>query len=308
MRITQTGGSKGKNFLRPKPAQKSERAKPSLGKTKAANLGLSLPEKASPPILDIGKYTILAYGERKIGKTSITSKFKKAIFLKTEPGGKGLNIVQCPPDPMQVIKDWYEFDGYVDLIRESKDYDTVIVDTLDIAYEYCMHAKCDELGISHPNELGYGQGWDAVKQEFIRVMNKLITSGKGVIFISHAEDKDFQKPNGERYSKLIPSMSKAASKWAAGIADIIVYFGYYGSKRFMTIAGSETLEAGHRIEDRFICTTGEPVHSIPMGKNSKEGYDNFIKAFDNKQQKPYTMSAEETGLSDVRAPMIKKGR
>lgn len=308
MRINQKGGSKGKNFFKPKGTAKD---KPSLEKKQIGvtpKRKLSLPDGPSEPVNDLSRFVILGFGEKKIGKTSTLTKFPNAIVLKTEPGGKGLRITQIPEDPTQVIDNWEDFSEYVDLVIADDRYQTLIFDTLDIAYDLCFKHKVKELKISHPNDLPYGQGWDAIKQEFIEVMTKAVTSGKGVILVSHCDDKEFLKPDGERYSKLIPTLSKAAMKWAAGIADIIVYFGYYGSKRYMTIAGSDTLEGGHRLEEHFLTPKGKQVHSIPMGKSSKEAYKNFVDAFNNKQEDVCDMSKVDTGLSDVRAPMVKGRR
>jgi hypothetical protein len=305
MLINQIGGSKGKNFLKPKTDKSSKPAISGI-KNKKAIPALSLPEGPSNPITDLSQFIIVGYGERKIGKTLTFSKSPGAIFMKTEPGAKGSRITQVPEDPLAIIESWEEFEGYADLIIKSPKYKTIVVDIIDKAYDLCFEHVCAELNIKHPNDLGFGQGWDAVKKEFIRVMAKLASCGKGLILLSHADDKEFLKPDGTRYNKLIPTMSKGALKWAAGIADIIVYFGYYGDIRYMTVAGSQTLEGGHRLEEHFITTKGEPIHSIPMGKNATTGYGNFVKAFNNKQEKPYNLNPEETGLSDVRAPMRKK--
>jgi hypothetical protein len=50
----------------------------------------------------------------------------------------------------------------------------------------------------------------------------------------------------------------------------------------LVIGGSDEVDAGHRIDGRFKYPNGEPINTVPMGRSPKEGYRNFVQAFENK--------------------------
>lgn len=262
---------------------------------------LTLPSEVSSPSEDLGDYTTLIYGEKKIGKTSLAAQFPDALFLMFEPGGKGLRIFQ------REIRTWKDFTGYLKLLGETDRFKTIVIDTIDLAYERCFQHVCWIEGFTHPQDEAFGKGWKAIETEFRTQLTKLLQSGRGVVFLSHADEREFQERTGSKYNKIIPSMPKQARTFIAGVVDIIAYYGYYGKDRLMTIQGSDTVDAGHRIGEAFRTTTGEHVHSIPMGRSPEEAYANLIKAFGNQQ----TDSGEPdvtTGLSETPAKFESKRR
>lgn len=270
--------------------------KPATRRSEGRSLEIILPTEPSEPISSLGEATILLYGEKKIGKTSFASKFPNAFFFAFEPGYKGLRIIREPFD------DWRKFVSWVDAVVDSDLYETLVIDTVDICYERCFEYVCKREGVKHPSDGGYGKVWDAIKKEFRTQLLKLINSGRGIIFISHAQQKDFLSREGDRYDKLVPSAANAALGFTAGIADLILYYGYFGDDRLVTIAGGSNLEAGQRLEERFWTVKGDRrIHSISMGDSAQEGYDNFLKAFNNEQRTSGRPKAA-TGLEKV-APM-----
>lgn len=318
--VKRSGGAAGSRFFKPaakpsakpsvttaaKAAPKTAIARAGIGKRKTPfGSELTLPTGPEEPEKDFRKVITLLFGEKKIGKTSFCSHYPKAIFLMTEPGGKGLRIARRPArgePPMT----WKQFTQYVRILESDTVFQTVITDTLDRLYKLCYREICRQHGVTHPSQKGYGVVWDAIKAEFEEWMERLVGLDKGVVFTSHAKDKEFLNTTGDRYNKLVPSADNAPLAWAAGIADIIAYYGYYGRERYITILGSDSLEAGHRMEEQFWTANGkERVHSIPMGKSSLEGFTNFERAFYNKQEKSYLLDEEDTGLSNRPAPFIK---
>ena len=264
--------------------------------------GFTLPTQKSEPIDTIEKAIMLLYGERKIGKTSLASRFTDAFFLMFEPGGSGLSIYQ------QDIADWNMFCEFVDLLQEQTDfYRTIVIDTIDIAYEKCMEYVCKREGFGHPSdkEVGFGKGWKLVDTEFKKQMTRLLQTGRGTVFVSHAHTKEFQAMSGPKFDKLVPTMGTQAARYIIGLADILAYYGYYGEERFLTIRGSDSVECGHRLRENFwVEDRSERVHSIPMGKDEDEAYANFMLAFNNKQQtngKP----EDETGMKERAVKMGK---
>lgn len=236
---------------------------------------LSLPSTPSSPAKSIGDYSILLYGEKKIGKTTLASRFPGAFFLMLEPGSKALSVYQRP------VNAWSEFKKYVTLLVHDKRFQTVVIDPVDLAYKRCASYICQKLVIEHLSEEDWGKGWDAARDEFTYEINRLLHIGKGVIFISHAAEKEIKTRTGEKYHKIAPTMSGQARDILEGIVDIWAYYCYDSKARVLYIEGDDHIGAGHRLESRFKYTDGSPIKEIPMGHSPKEAYENFMKAFNN---------------------------
>ena len=173
----------------------------------------------------------LIYGERKIGKTSLAVQYPKHFVIGFEVGWKGLNKVKAVP-----VKDWNHFvSKFVKpLVKEARDvakgkkeettYETIIIDTSDIAYDYCTNYVLSQEGVTHLDYTENKRGYKMVKQEFQKQIFALLASGYTVVFTSHAETK--QVTDGitkEKTDRTIPTMDKNAFKIIGGIVDAIVY-------------------------------------------------------------------------------------
>jgi hypothetical protein len=284
-----------------------------------------LPTQKSTPVESINECIILVYGEKKIGKTSLVAGFPETFFAMFEPGATGLSIFKDD------VRDWGHFQEIVGALERSPgQFKTVAIDTVDMAYEMCFKWYCKREGITHPSEGGFGVHWKGIENEFRTQLTRLLKSGRGVIFISHCADKEFELKTGAKYNKVVPTMGKQASSFITAFADIIGYYGYYGDQRFLTIRGSDEVESGTRLKYRFWVKGHYPkwledpdfdamsedydgdddavrVHSVPMGSDEVQAYRNFMRAFNNLQENdgdPRT----HTQLSNVPAKMTKKQR
>jgi hypothetical protein len=283
-----------------KPATAASTAiKPTRGAQQP--LVVTIPREATPPSENLGDYSLFLHGEKKIGKTSLAARFPDAFFMLFEPGGKGLNIRREP------VPSWRHYIAYIDALEKDSSVSTVVVDTCDVSYNLCFDYVAKRDHFKHPGDLGWGEGWKAIREEFEDQYNRLLSLGKGVIIISHTDVAEFQSRRGNTYNKLVPTVAKSARKYLSGICDIIAYYGYYGDDRLLTIEGSDDVEAGHRIETHFRTPSGERIHSIPMGVDADEAYANFLLAFDNKQKDRH-VPEDFTMLTETPAPPKKKTR
>ena len=120
-----------------------------------------LPTKKTTPSEDPMQYSILLYGSTKAGKSTFASKAPGAIFLATEPGLNALSVFKVD------ISSWPEMlSACKELSEQKHEFKTVVIDTIDNAYEFCLEHVCKGLKIEHPADLEYGKGWSAVNLEF----------------------------------------------------------------------------------------------------------------------------------------------
>lgn len=239
-----------------------------------------LAHKRQTPSSLLFDYSILLYGAKKIGKSSLTAQFPNCAQLMCEPGGKAISgyVENCPS--------WRMFKKKARAAREDPFFKTIAIDTADECYRLCSSHVMDTLGISHPSEEDFGKGWEAIKQEFVNVLNPLLHCGKGIIFVSHDTERELRTRSGKRYTVIQTTMAKQPASFLEGVVDIWCYAHYEGTDRMLTLVGDEEISAGHRLSHHFRYTDGTPITEIAMGSNPKEGYENFVAAFENRLSNP----------------------
>jgi hypothetical protein len=233
-----------------------------------------LPTTKSVPETKLSKYVVLLYGRPKTGKTTLAAQFEEPLFFMFESGAKALSVYKTD------ITSWREFKIASKELRTTevgKKFKTVVFDTFAIAYDLCSKYICEKLEIEHPSDMGYGKAWMAVENEFNKEMNKLSLSGKGIILIAHADDKDIEQPDGTLKEMTAPEVSKAAMRFINRCADLVAYY-YYGKdgQRRIRIEGTSNIMAGNRIEGHF-----KSVSKFEAGDSAKTCYQNFLNAFNN---------------------------
>jgi hypothetical protein len=254
----------------------------------------ALAGEMTTPSEDLQDYATLLFGEKKIGKTTLASMFPKAYFLSTEPGTKALSVFQSE------VNDWRTFKQAVKALRRDTKFRTTVVDTIDLAYKFCDKYVCNQLGIEHVSEAGWGKGWAGVREEFEAVLRDLLSApNKGTILISHSVEKEIQRRDGSKYDRIQPTMPNIAREIAEAMVDIWAYYSYDGSARVLTIRGDDHITAGHRLQTHFQYK-GREVVTIDMGTTKEEGYNNFIDAFHNRYVIPDPPPEEETPRAVVK--------
>lgn len=158
----------------------------------------------------------LFYGEPGSRKTTVASQFKNSILAGFEIGYKFINGVIAQP-----ITSWADFKEFLRALKkpETKEYyDTVIIDTVTIAYSMCSKYVCDRLNISDPGDAGFGKGWRAIRREFEEAILSIPRMGYGVVLIAHANEMEDQ---GSIQAKV--DIDKRPAAIIKGLADFILY-------------------------------------------------------------------------------------
>jgi hypothetical protein len=203
-----------------------------------------LPTKKTKPSTDPMTYSILLYGQAKVGKSTFASQAENAVFLATEPGLNALSVFKVD------INNWAEMlQACRDLAKGEHEFKTVVIDTIDNAYDYCLEHVCRELKIAHPADADYGKGWAAVNNEFKRVLTKLAALPYGLLLISHSQVQEIKARTGS-YDRVIPTLSKGPRHTVIGLVDMVLLC------EAESVPGAD----GEQIERRVIHTKPTPAY------------------------------------------------
>ena len=205
---------------------------------------------------DLSGKSFLIYGERKSGKTTIATKFPKHIILAFEKGyGMIPNAMGFP------INSWREaLEAKKELLKDAKavekgekaekEFLTVVVDTIDLAYDMCERYILDKEGVEYLDETEKMRGYRAVSREYDKFFQDIVKAGYTLICISHATSKQV-KENGEKYDKTIPTVPDRGFLVVSRLVDVCAYAHYETDDAgnivpMLTMRGNKYLEAGSR--------------------------------------------------------------
>lgn len=242
-----------------------------------------LPEHPKEPDTNILHYTGLLYGREKIGKTTMMASFPDALFLATEPGTRGQRIYEYNAENGG-CKNWDLIRRAVELLEKTDRFKTVVIDTVDRAYDMALDYVCRVLRIDYPGQddsgrEDFGKSWRAVKQEFLSVVHRILQTGRGLWFTSHCREEEIKSRSGETYTRIFPSMSRQARGVVEAVVDMFFYCEYMRSSgpddqvhRVLVTHGNELVWAGTRGIDGVVLPPLVPL--LPEG-----GFDLLQRAF-----------------------------
>ena len=200
---------------------------------------------------DMRGYSVFLYGGWKTGKTTTAVKFPKHLLLAFEKGYSAI-----PGAMAQPINSWSEFRQVLRQLKSDDAkarFETIIIDTADIAYDYCVKYICANNNVDAIGDIGYGKGYGLVEKEFDECLRQIVQMGYGLVVISHETDKTFKNENGTEFNKIVPTLDKRANNVLARMCDIIGYTRSVpdqngNEKVVMFMRGTSRYEAGSRFK------------------------------------------------------------
>ena len=207
---------------------------------------------------DMRGYSVFFYGEPKSGKTTTAVKFPKHLLLAFEKGYSAI-----PGAMAQPINSWSEFKKVLRQLKDPevhKQFETIIIDTADVAYDYCVKYVCDNapradggFGVDSVSDIPYGKGYGMVSKEFDDNLRSIVQMDYGLVMISHSIDKTFTDEQGKEFNRIVPTLDRRAKNIVSRMVDI------YGYARGVTEAdgtnvtklflrGTPRFEAGSRFK------------------------------------------------------------
>ena len=264
-----------------------------------------LPTKPVEPVHDLGAYSWLIYGPKKIGKSTLASLFEKAIFFMFEPGAKALRIhrVDC--------NTWGDGEGYLTTLEDSPDhggFKTVVIDTGFEFYQKALRHVCAIENIEYPRNDNFGKDWDKIKVLCRNFHDKIFAMNMGFVVLCHESLREQQTFTGAKYDQVVPLLPKGLDEYYRAVIDNIAWYHYRGKDRFLQIRGTDAAMAGLALQaDEFFKTPkGEPIHAIPIPADPKGGMKRIQMAFENKQLQTFKEETEKFVEQVVRQSITKK--
>ena len=197
-----------------------------------------------------GKYVLL-YGKPKSGKTTAACAFPNSLLVAFERGYNAIGGVRA----VDITKwaDWKMVLRQLEKPEAQKMYETIIIDTISIAWDYCEQYICAQNGVQKINEIPWGGGYSACKKEFESALRKITMLGYGIVLIAHSAARVEKTADGSEVEIISPEMPRRASEICNGLVDIIGYIGgeYDADKnftRYLYTRETPTLFAGSRFK------------------------------------------------------------
>ena len=174
---------------------------------------------------------IWLYGDPFSGKTHLASEAPAPILeLNTDGNVKHYTM------PRLSIRDsvistgrsetkkfgWETFVEAINELEAGSEFKTIVVDLIDDVYDSCRACVCDKKGWEHESDDSF-KAYDIVRNEFLRVMKRLLNLPYNIILISH-EDKstDITKRGGDKVTKIKPNIPDKVAVKLAGMVDVVI--------------------------------------------------------------------------------------
>ena len=172
-----------------------------------------------------GKLILIHSNERKLGKTLQATKFPKPYYLRFEQGINAISGLSYAP-----LTKWADFKKIRKQLTNPKTiekaqemYNTLIVDTTDVAIRWCDKYVCGMQGVDRLNDGNNGYGlWAEYANEWFNEWNPLLNAGYTIIFISHSEVRKMKDPKtSAEYEQWVPKGDKRTIDLIVDAADLI---------------------------------------------------------------------------------------
>lgn len=166
----------------------------------------------------------LLYGSPKTGKSSFAATWDKVLCFDLEAGYKYIESDIIVPE------------SYANFLKEIKDpktlkpYNTIVIDTIDIIYEFIEKNSIKELNRKSKTsydsiaEFAHGTGWAiarlSLKKFIFNEIFRLTRMDKNVVVIAHEKAITIQRNNKEEtaYKLALPGQT---STMVSSLADIV---------------------------------------------------------------------------------------
>lgn len=224
------------------------------------------------PKVNFKEYTGIFSAPEKFGKTTFAALYPNSIIVAAEVGYKA-QVVNY-----RNVEKWTDFIEFVNLLAKNRkeignSVQTIIIDTAEKLYAMVTPYIVKKASIEDQKvykdlkDIPYGQGFGMVDREFEKQINRIISMGFTLLYLTHTMVKTIKPKNGEPYDVYKSTMPDRCASIIYPACDYIIY----GErrkvetedgevlKRVITTRGSDDLIAGNRVyfDDDIIFDTEE---------------------------------------------------
>lgn len=218
---------------------------------------MSLSIKRGPQIRSI---SCVIYGPEGIGKSTLASQFPDAVFIDFERGTDSMDVAR-----FDTPKDYSALIDLLNSITQEDICKTVVLDTADKLETMISEHVCNKHQLRSIEDAGYGKGYTYLAEtwiELMKVLDKVIDSGKNVVLVAHAAMRKFEQPDEMgAYDRWELKLSKKTAPLLKEWSDMLLFCNYktnvitdkktkskkaVGSKRVMYATHSPVYDAKNR--------------------------------------------------------------
>ena len=144
---------------------------------------------------------VLCYGVEGVGKSTLGADSPTPVFLGAEDGTAHLDVSRLPqPETWRDV-----LDAVALLTRETHDFKTLVIDSLDWVEPLIHRFVCDEAKVKSMEDVSYGKLYVAALEQWrllINALDRLRTAKRmHVVMVAHALVKGFKNPEGPDYER-----------------------------------------------------------------------------------------------------------
>jgi len=170
---------------------------------------------------DMRPVRMVVYGPIGIGKSTLASRFPRAIGAFTEDGVRNIRVARFP----KIITTYSELMSAMSALLSSvHQYQTFFLDTVDWLEPLVWAEACRRNHISSIEEPGYGKGYlmaDDVWAELLQGFDALRDAGMHIVLLGHSEVTSFSPPESDKYDRYDLALHKRARAMIHEWADVV---------------------------------------------------------------------------------------
>ena len=246
---------------------------------------------------------IWIYGAPFSGKTTLADHFPNPIMLNTDGN---LNSFTAPVIEVKETLEgriktpaWENFKAAIDELQKGSDFETIVVDLVEDAYEHCRRWCYQKYGFEHESDAGYGKGYDLIRTEFLSTMKRLMTLDYNIVLISHEDvSRDITKKTGDKITSIRPNLGDKVANKLSGMVDIVARIVADGDNRTLQFKSDDVVFGGGRLKllHTIVPLTYEALEEVyeeAGGKRPTDSKDGAISNVNSAETKKLVEETEE---------------
>lgn len=192
----------------------------------------------------------LIYGSPKTGKTTFSSMWDESLIIDLENGANDIECARVRPRTLKELKESL-------IMKELKDYNTIVVDSLDIVYSLIERNTISVLNkqmktnYSYIGSFAMGAGWahskNSMKSWVFESIIPLTQDNKNVIFIAHEKSETVKREGKEDETKYNISLPGQTGTLITSLCDAIGRVHIKNGKHMLSFSPAHDL-GGSRIK------------------------------------------------------------